>query len=137
MSDTKFQALHEAFVQLVEKRDKAERVIAADLPGDGLLTVVWESMIRKLIEAGINSTDERTAGNFLTVLLEELPGAMNYAEAQAEMNSNSDATATVAIFEEMLDVARTTLGDAPYTDIDSGWRHPPAPRRKGSAIKPR
>ena len=137
MSDIKFQTLHEAFVQLVEKKEEAERAIAADLPGDGLLTIVWGSMIKKLIEAGIHATDERNAGNFLTVLTEELPGAMNYAEAQAEMNPNSDATKTIAIFEEMLEIANNTLGDEPYTDMDADYRHPPAPRRKASAIKPR
>lgn len=137
MSDNKFQTLHEAFVQLVEKRDEAERAIEADLPGDGLLTVIWDSMIKKLIEAGIKSTDERTAGNFLTILTEELPGAMNYAEAQAEMNPDSDATNTVAIFEEMLEIANKTLGDEPYTDMNADYRHPPAPRRTTSVGKPR
>lgn len=137
MSDSKFQSLHEAFLRLAEKRDEAERAIAADLPGDGLLTVVWESMIKKLIDAGLKSADERTAGNFLTILTEELPGAMNYAESQAEMNPNSDATKTVAILEEMLDTANNTLGNEPYTDMDANYRHPPAPRRKQSSAKPR
>lgn len=137
MSDSKFQILHETFLQLAEKRTEAERVIAADLPGDGLFTVMWRSMIIKLIDAGIAARDERTAGNFLTMLTEELPGTMNYAEAQAEMNPNSDAAPTVAALEDMLDLATRTLGDEPYTDMDAEWRHPPAERRKPGASRPR
>ncbi|MNU60503.1 hypothetical protein D3C71_496950 [compost metagenome] len=133
----RFEELHEAFMLIAEKKDQAERVIAADLPGDGLFTVMWGSMIVKLIDAGMAARDERTAGNFLTMLTEELPGTMNYAEAQAEMNPNSDAARTVAALEEMLELAARTLGDEPYTDMDAEWRHPPAERRKPGTTRPR
>lgn len=133
----RLEELHEAFMLIAEKKDQAERVIAADLPGDGLLTVMWGSMIVKLIDAGMAARDERTAGNFLTMLTEELPGTMNYAEAQAEMNPNSDAARVVAALEDMLEIAAGTLGDEPYTDMDAEWRHPPAERRKPGAAKPR
>lgn len=137
MSDNKFQILHQAFLDLQEKRADAERRIAADLPGEGMFTITWNSMICKLIDAGALATEERRAGNFLTMLTEELPSAMNYAEVQAEMNENSNASSTVAIMEEMLELAHSTIGDQPYTDMDAEYRRPPADRRKPSAAKPR
>jgi hypothetical protein len=126
---SKYDLLHEAFAEISVKKDQAERLIAADLPGDGLFTVIWGSMISKLIEAGAAARDEHAAGNFLTILTEELPGAMNYAEAQVEMNGKGDAAPTVAILEEMLEIATSAIGDEPYTDMDAAYRHPPAERR--------
>lgn len=135
MSDRKFQIIHETFLRLQEKQAEAERVIAADLPGEGMFAITWKSMICKLIDAGARATEERRAGNFLTMLTEELPSAMNYAEVHAERNANSNAASTVAILEEMLELAHSTIGDQPYTDMDAEYRRPPADRRKPSASR--
>lgn len=62
---------------------------------------------------------------------------MNYPDAQAKMNPNGDAAATVVALEEMPELATITQDDEPYTDMDAEWRHPPAEQRKPGTTRPR
>jgi hypothetical protein len=123
MTKDRFDDLHEALIQIAEKRNQADRLIAADLPGEGIFPIFWD-MVSKLVTAGLKATDERNAGNVLTMITEELPSAMHYAAVQADQGPDRDAEPTVAVLEEMLQTAKAALGDRHYRDMAMDVRRP-------------
>lgn len=129
MTIEKFETIHEAFEKLAEMRILVDRAAAADLPGEGFFSIKWD-MVRKLIEAGRRAGNLRDAGNTLTIITEELPSVMNYAEQHATAGPDRNAAPTVAILEEMLETAKAAIGSDIYQDTAMEVRRPPAPRSR-------
>lgn len=134
-AETKYDELHEAFLQLAEDRAAVERQIALDLPDDGIFPIFW-NMASQAINLGLKCKTEKDAGNTLALFTEELPSAMHNAGVDAKTYGR-DATATIALLDDMQEKALTAIGDAVYRDHNMDRRRHPEQVMERPARSPR